>query len=294
MPSIPALPAAAPSFAERLSVDGRPQTAPSHMSSAMLQQKTLELAAMAAQTPYNTTGPTQLNSPTSDSKATDDLDRPLAPPLPLVLRPPLRKKKSFSRVSSWLFHPEAQHQQQQQQYSQNKHHWVTSTASTSPTAVTSNITTSPQPIKASDGFYQCVAPPEGLPRTSMETSSSVYTWETRGDDDDSNDESNEDDDDEAKTVPTTAPAWSPDQTPKQGGVGSKEGTPVLGADAKMGRVRQSSPARMIRQSSPVLGGGVGDESGVVVESGMGVGNVEGLGVVNPATGHRPLSVGVAF
>lgn len=32
-----------------------------------------------------------------------DMGVPLAPPLPLILRPPLRKKKSFSRVSDWLF-----------------------------------------------------------------------------------------------------------------------------------------------------------------------------------------------
>jgi hypothetical protein len=120
-----------------------------------------------------------------------------------------------------------------------------------------SMTTSPRPIKASDGFYQCVAPPEGLPRTSMETSSSVYTWETNDDDDD--------DETEVKTVPTTAAAWSPEQTPKQV---SKESTPVVGG-AGAG----------VRKSSPVFG------SRSKFVSGLGVDNLDG---------PRPLSVGVAF
>ncbi|KAK4125540.1 hypothetical protein N657DRAFT_567715 [Parathielavia appendiculata] len=201
MPSIPALPAAAPSFAERLSIDDRPRTAPSQMRSITVQEKTLELTAAAqsqpSQTPYDA-------SQYRSSRENDDEHRepPLAPPLPLVLRPPLRKKKSFSRISNWLFHPDETRQ---------------SSTDSSPTMV---ITTSPRPIKDSDGFYQCLAPPEGLPRTSMETSSSVYTWESRS----------EDDEEETKTVPTTT-AWSPEQTPKQGS--SRHTTPVIGV-AKAG------------------------------------------------------------
>ncbi|KAL2263772.1 hypothetical protein VTK26DRAFT_5179 [Humicola hyalothermophila] len=315
MPSIPALPAAAPSFAERLSVDGRPQTAPGNMNSAMLQEKTLELAAMAAaQSPL---GGSQLNSPSAGHEDPHSLDRPLAPPLPLVLRPPLRKKKSFSRVSSWLFHPEAQ--QQHQQHLQHLQQGGTSTADTSPTAVSGGtapnntymVTTSPRPIKASDGFYQCVAPPEGLPRTSMETSSSVYTWETAGDTHNDNG-----DDDDARTVPTTVPAWSPDQTPKQG---SKENTPVLGggngarARGNGGHAGGAGGAGLgvkggvfkvlpILDDAGVRGGEGrgrenGEKGGVVVAENGDKGNAEGLGVVvGPPlpNGHRPLSVGVAF
>lgn len=126
------------------------------------------------------------------------------------------------------------------------------------------FTTSPRPVKASDGFYQCVAPPEGLPRTSMETSSSVYTWETGADEDDSDGE-----EDEAKTVPTTTAAWSPEQTPKQGS--SRHTTPVIGAGSLAGSGFETETMTM--------GGGAG-----------------GLGVVNVVNtnGHRPLSVGVAF
>ncbi|KAK4130171.1 hypothetical protein BT67DRAFT_238724 [Trichocladium antarcticum] len=247
MPSIPAMPAAGPSFAERLSVDGRPRTAPSRASSAAIREKTLELAA-AAQACYS---PTRYDTAAEH----DDLERPLAPPLPLVLRPPLRKKKSFSRVSNWLFHPDDKAELAALGDNNNNN-----TADSSPTAIATSITTSPRPIKASDGFYQCVAPPEGLPRTSMETSSSVYTWATNDDDDD--------DETEAKTLPTTAAAWSPEQTPKQA---SKENTPVVGA---------AGPG--VRKSSPVFG------------SKAGFGGAGGLGVDMAADAQRPLSVGVAI
>ncbi|KAK3307548.1 uncharacterized protein B0T15DRAFT_182161 [Chaetomium strumarium] len=199
MPSIPALPAAAPSFAERLSVDGRPHTAPSHVPNTNTQEKTRELAAAAfhsrppLHTPY--TAPPYGSSA---EKGNNHLERPLAPPLPLVLRPPLRKKKSFSHVSNWLFRPEGEGEGEGEGGDDS-----------SPTTA---ATYTPRPVKESDGFYQCVAPPEGLPRTSMETSSSVYTWTTA------------DDEDEAKTVPTTT-AWSPEQTPK---AGSRHTTPVIG------------------------------------------------------------------
>lgn len=222
MPSIPALPAAAPSFAERFSVDGRPRTAPTRMSHMTVQEKALELTAAAQSHP-------PFGVPPYDGGSSEtDLARPLAPPLPLVLRPPLRKKKSFSRVSTWLFHPDE-----------------AGSAGSSPTA-TVVPTTSPRPVTASDGFYQCVAPPEGLPRTSMDTSSSVYTWETG---------EREGDEDETKTQPTTAPAWSPEQTPKQV---SSAGTPVVGMAAA--------------------------RSALEKEVGLGV----------AGGGRRPLSVGVAF
>ena len=236
MPSIPALPAAAPSFAERLSVDDRPRTAPPRTHAMSVQEKTLELALAAQsqpQLPYHASR-SDVDATHDAASDNDDehLHRPLAPPLPLVLRPPLRKKKSFSRVSSWL---------------------STSSPHTPAFTTTTTTTNSPRPIKESDGFYQCLAPPEGLPRTSMETSSSVYTWETGQHDDE-----DDDDDEETKTVPTTAAAWSPEQTPKQQ---SRHTTPVIG----YGR-----------------GGGFDKET-------MG-----GLQVQGDTNGPRPTSVGVAF
>lgn len=58
------------------------------------------------------------------------------PPLPLVLqqtRPPLRKKKSFSRVSSWLFPSE-----------HNRNISLDS------------VTNTPKPVTSREGFYQCI------------------------------------------------------------------------------------------------------------------------------------------
>jgi len=58
------------------------------------------------------------------------------PPLPLVLqstRPPLRKKKSFSRVSSWLFPGE---------HARN--------------ISLDSVTNTPKPVTSREGFYQCI------------------------------------------------------------------------------------------------------------------------------------------
>ncbi|KAL2176851.1 uncharacterized protein P884DRAFT_278099 [Thermothelomyces heterothallicus CBS 202.75] len=265
MPSIPALPAAGPSFAERLSTDDRPRTAPSYAHSMAPHEKTPELTASAQSSPPRrhdrVTTHNRYGSPsTSSDGRVITADFPLAPPLPLVLRPPLRKKKSFSRVSNWLFNPDA--------------------AASPAVAAAGHATTSPRPVKESDGFYQCVAPPEGLPRTSMDTSSSVYTWETGGNSDgDSNGDGGG-----AKTLPTatTATTWSPDQTPKQGWSSStRHTTPVLGGSERAGL-------------------GFDKETGVPSGAGAGVAvdgeEGDGLGVDDGtnANGHRPLSVGVAF
>ncbi|EAQ87262.1 hypothetical protein CHGG_03881 [Chaetomium globosum CBS 148.51] len=263
MPSIPALPAAAPSFAQRLSLDDRPRIAPSRVASMTVQEKTLSLTAAAqSQPPQPSFFASARRRASSPEKGSERLERPLAPPLPLVLRPPLRKKKSFSRVSHWLFNPDESDEipQSADTTTPTTMTFGTTTATTAPTTTT----TSPRPIKESDGFYQCVAPPEGLPRTSMETSSSVYTWETGGDDDEGDESAS---DGGAKTLPTTTAAWSPDQTPKQGS-STRHTTPVIGFD-------KAEFQREIAAS----GGGGGD----------------GLGVVNPyVNGPRPMSVGVAF
>lgn len=138
MPSIPALPPAAPSFAERLNQDTeRPLTAPI--------KQTPRRPSEATASPQSSPGPV-LN------------DTPLPPPLPLVLRPPLRKKKSFSRVSSWLF-PNSE------QDSDPYFH---------------SITSLPRPIKGHEGFYQCV---DSKPRRlSCDSRTTVSTWYTNDED----------------------------------------------------------------------------------------------------------------
>lgn len=97
----------------------------------------------------------------------------LPPPLPLVLRPPLRKKKSFSRVSNWLS-------------LNQKHNRDLSLES---------VTNVPRPVRGTEGFYQCVPAGQGSERRSFGSVGSVSTWDTE---------------DEERTVPTT---WSPGSTP---------------------------------------------------------------------------------
>lgn len=71
-----------------------------------------------------------------------ELERPLAPPLPPVLRPPLRKKKSFSgrRVSRWLF-PGTEGEGQG-------------------VVVGGSVTNAPRPVRGGEGFYQSVSSSE--------------------------------------------------------------------------------------------------------------------------------------
>jgi hypothetical protein len=125
MPDIPALPPNAPSFSERLSSD-RPRTGQTRVP---------------ARTQY------QANS----SRKVEGRAPP--PPLPLALRPPLRKKKSFSHVSTWLF-TNAQHKRD---------------------ISLDSITNLPKPVTGSEGFYQIVQP-ELSRRSSFDTTSSVSDW----------------------------------------------------------------------------------------------------------------------
>ncbi|KAJ4294822.1 hypothetical protein N0V88_005056 [Collariella sp. IMI 366227] len=101
--------------------------------------------------------------------------------------------------------PSTGHDMQAGRFPQNSNHTAT-------TSQTEFITTAPRPVKQSDGFYQCVAPP----RRSMETDSSVYTYDT-----------SEEDDDGTKTVPTTTAAWTPPGE-SAGEAGERQGTPVVG------------------------------------------------------------------
>ncbi|KFA73622.1 hypothetical protein S40288_02577 [Stachybotrys chartarum IBT 40288] len=181
MPSIPALPPAAPSFAERLNSDAdRPATAPSR--SSMPTQDGPEPPAVANRPPP---GRREGRAP--------------PPPLPLVLRPPLRKKKSFSRVSTWLF-PSGEHSRE---------------------ISLESITNLPRPVKGGEGFYQCVAVGGQVARPSFESLNTVSTWES-GD----------------RNSPSVPTAWSPDSTPatkqdelqleRTGTFGSNVGRPAVG------------------------------------------------------------------
>ncbi|KAJ9427316.1 histidine phosphatase superfamily [Fusarium oxysporum] len=126
MPSIPALPPAAPSFAQRLNSDiiERPHTAPIRPPRTPVRTPITP--------PRRSRTPGEQRSPSTPPSRPRRDDMPPPPPLPLVLRPPLRKKKSFSRVSSWLF-PGSQHNRNMS---------------------FDSVTNAPRPIRGNQGFYQ--------------------------------------------------------------------------------------------------------------------------------------------
>ncbi|KAK1533122.1 uncharacterized protein CCOS01_05105 [Colletotrichum costaricense] len=174
IPTVPALPPSAPSFAERLNPGAeRPHTAPPRPPVHIPHRGMAFADASAA---FITPPP---------SRGRESNRPPPPPPLPLVLRPPLRKKKSFSRVSSWLF-PGGGNAAEQH----NNHHGRSISHD--------SITNFPRPVKGREGFYQCVHAPRDR-RTSVDTASTVSTWEE-----------SDDDTGGGQTVPTTT--WSPGST----------------------------------------------------------------------------------
>ncbi|KAH8680860.1 hypothetical protein BX600DRAFT_4906 [Xylariales sp. PMI_506] len=147
MPEVPALPPDAPSFSERLSFD-RPTTAPAKPPIQM-QQRVRALSELQQGGAY---------SPTT--RRTNGQAPP--PPLPLrlrpPLRPPLRKKKSFSRVSSWLGFPaDIRHSRE---------------------VSIDSITNKPMPVQAGDGFYQVAEFRQkfATQRSSFESDETVSEW----------------------------------------------------------------------------------------------------------------------
>jgi len=160
-------PQMAPSFAERISspLGQRPKTAPS---------KTVHIPSRLV--PFTEASAT-FTSP-SPSSTSSRLERALPPPpLPLVLQSPhhpLRKKKSFSRVSNWLFPASGEH---------------------SRNISLDSITNTPKPITSREGFYQCVDLRPAAPLARSNTLSTVSTLESELDE---------------PTIPTS---WSPNSSP---------------------------------------------------------------------------------
>ncbi|KAI1348257.1 hypothetical protein F5Y01DRAFT_217828 [Xylaria sp. FL0043] len=129
MPQIPAMPPNAPSFSERLSSD--------HVQSTSNKP------------------PPRTRYQANSSRKMEGRVPP--PPLPLRLRPPLRKKKSFSRasrVSSWLFPAGAEHKKE---------------------ISLDSLTNVPRPVLGGEGFYQ-VARPGPNRRSSFDSESTVSDW----------------------------------------------------------------------------------------------------------------------
>lgn len=139
-----------------------------------------------------------------------DYSVPLAPPLPLILRPPLRKKKSFSRVSDWLFPAD-----KNDRSTTSPGCGLASFTARQRAMSVDSVTNAPRALKDSEGFYQTL-PPSALfsgPRRSFDSASersrrlsgSIYST-----------------DEEQTTAyggPTTAATssvqWSPGSTPPE-------------------------------------------------------------------------------
>lgn len=167
MPPVPLMPPSGPSFAERLSID-RPRTAPSTRSTFDInppfpppppprnQHRSQSIDEPRAQqeppsAPPRPVPESAFNShpPWRSPQIIDNsvnISVPLAPPLPLILRPPLRKKKSFSRVSSWLF-PAGVEDRERVPSPQHRRE-----------VSLDSVTNAPRALTDRDGFYQTLPP----------------------------------------------------------------------------------------------------------------------------------------
>lgn len=314
MPSIPAMPPIAPSFAERLSTE-RPKTAPPRNNTPVTpirggctaQPSIVPAPLYLPQRQTGTATPTKTSPktlPTSQSTASRPsevsmasaasvvsaataatkakaaasawsgsringrpVDVPLAPPLPLVLRPPLRKKKSFSRVSNWLFPGDSGHKNAGHQHKRGLSF--------------DSVTNLPRPVTDKDGFYQCVDGRTG-DRTSLDTVSTadtLSTWTTEqgeherrrqskelqtdeGDNslEEGEYEAEDEDEDEDQTILTET--WSPRGSP----VTNRQETPTI------------TPST-VTTMTPLVAAAFATEKGSIL----------GNGILK-----RPPSVGVAF
>ncbi|KAK6088700.1 hypothetical protein SCUP234_00580 [Seiridium cupressi] len=156
MPQVPALPPNAPSFSERLSFD-RPRTAP--------------IKAQAPPAPPANSLPQGQRGYVTSPGSRRVEGRVPPPPLPLRLRPPLRKKKSFSHVSNWLGFPgDVQHTRN---------------------LSLDSVTNKPLPIPKDGGFYEVAAPAR---KSSFGSDDTVSDW------------TSSDAEIEEQTAPTS---WSP-------------------------------------------------------------------------------------
>lgn len=204
------MPSLRPSFAERVAdppLSQRPLTAPSKTVHIPSRAKSFTEASAAFNRPLHpftplTTTPKRLDRTIPPPRFTlppKNMEKVIPPstrfspppqllndvlpppPLPLVLqssRPPLRKKKSFSRVSNWLFPgPDNEHTRN---------------------ISLDSVTNMPKPTTSRDGFYQCV----NNHTTRRMSTTSVSTLSTL--------ESEQDE----PTVPTTV--WTPQSSPGKG------------------------------------------------------------------------------
>ncbi|KAI9742928.1 MAG: hypothetical protein M1818_003658 [Claussenomyces sp. TS43310] len=160
----------------------RPKTAPSRPTVHIpLRSKSFSEASAAFTSPI---------TPPNES---------LPPPLPLTLqptRPPLRKKKSFSHISHWLFPGSGGSSSLAEAHARN--------------ISLDSVTNMPRPVTARDGFYQCVDPHSVARASTTSARSSISTVSTL-----------ETDRGELVTPPPTTTtamtmmtAWTPESSPR--------------------------------------------------------------------------------
>lgn len=199
------MPPTAPSFAERLSID-RPRTAPSTKTAFYppppppppknanrLAKQAQEHTRRSEPTLPTTQTPTKQKAvkasafhshpPCASPRIIDnsiDIEVPLAPPLPLILRPPLRKKKSFSRVSNWLF-PAAGVEQEADDEEGDHDYSPTTSVRGRPhhrrDVSSDSVTNAPRALTDKEGYYQTL-PPSALfsgRRSSFDSMSDVLS-----------------------------------------------------------------------------------------------------------------------
>lgn len=301
LPPFPAVPPSAPSFAERVSID-RPRTAPSAQTafdpppipppvprSFPARDSSFKAPAWqpgSAATPVTPETPAAVrrsafhsHPPDTSPKIIDnsvDIDVPLAPPLPLILRPPLRKKKSFSRVSDWLFPTGAGAGTSTDKETSpglptplSFRHWRRVSRDT--------ITNAPRALRDTEGFYQTL-PPSAIfsgRRSSFDSASdasrplsgSVYST-----------------DDEAPGAGTatvaTSTQWSPGSTPP-------EAARRMQTDFEKAYARESRKSLSVGRHGALAGA----EGAEARETRV---NVRPFPAAGPVKGPRPTSVGVAF
>ncbi|PBP21081.1 hypothetical protein BUE80_DR008076 [Diplocarpon rosae] len=151
-------PAAAPSHAQQTlsPLVQRPATAPLKRGHTLSESLPWTEASATFTTPSHSPASTASTRPSSQPSSRPEYSILPPPPLPLVLQqtsPVLGRKKSFSRVSSWLFPSSGEH-----------------TRDISLDSVTNN----PRPVTIHDGFYQCfIQPSKHVGSSSLSTFSTL-------------------------------------------------------------------------------------------------------------------------
>lgn len=209
-----------------------------------------------------------------------NIDMPLAPPLPLILRPPLRKKKSFSRVSDWLFPAGVVDKETAPPGTTNNHHRRNVSLD--------SVTNTPRALTDRDGFYQTLPPSAVFSgrRTSYDSMSDVTHAQT--DSIYSTDEDGYHHHHGVGTITTVATStqWSPGSTPPAEAARRGSNNNNRSCSSRAAHERNLSLSGMSRSGTF----GSASQASSPVEEGERMSPLRQI----PVQGPRPTSVGVAF